>query len=126
MIPFTKYISRKLAGIQRELMKVKDKRINTTSEALEGMKLIKLQAWEKSFLQRISGIRTDEVAVLRKYMLLAKFKYRYVWMQAFSQCMWNATPYLVSTLSFLTFVLLGNELTTSIAYTSITLLYNVN
>jgi ABC-type bacteriocin/lantibiotic exporter with double-glycine peptidase domain len=69
MIPFGRVISQKLASIQRELMKVKDKRINTTSEALEGMKLIKLQAWEKSFLQRISGIRTDEVAVLRKYML---------------------------------------------------------
>lgn len=66
MIPFTRFISRKLAGIQRELMKVKDDRINTTSEALEGIKLIKLQAWERSFLQRIGGIRTNELSVLRR------------------------------------------------------------
>ena len=70
MMPFTRYISRKLAGIQRELMKAKDHRINTTSEALEGVKLIKLQAWEKSFLQKISGIRTDELSVLRRYVIV--------------------------------------------------------
>ena len=69
MIPMTRFISKKLAAIQRELMKVKDRRINTTSEALEGMKLIKLQSWEKAFLQRISGLRCDELAVAesRKY-----------------------------------------------------------
>ena len=111
MIPMTRFISKKLAAIQRELMKVKDRRINTTSEALEGMKLIKLQSWEKAFLQRISGLRCDELAVLR----------RYVWMQTFSQCMWNTTPYLVSTLTFLLYVLLGNPLTASAAFVSLSL-----
>ena len=46
---------------------------------------------------------------------------RYIIMSSISTCVWNATPYLVSTLSFLSFVLLGNELTTNIAFTSITL-----
>ena len=111
MIPFSCLISTKLASIQQELMKVKDKRINTTTEALEGVKLIKLQAWERSFLQRISGIRCDELSVLRKY----------VYVQTLSQCLWNTTPYLVSVLSFLVFVLLDNKLTTTIAFTSISL-----
>ena len=111
MMPITKLISKKLSSIQRELMKVKDKRINTTSEAFEGIKLIKLQAWERSFLQRISGIRSDELSVLRRYIVI----------QTLSQCTWNTTPYLVSVLSFLFFVLLGNDLTTTIAFTSISL-----
>lgn len=68
MIPFTKWIAKKLAGIQRELMKVKDERIHISSEALEGIKLIKLQAWERSFLEKISGIRGAEIKVLRKYV----------------------------------------------------------
>ena len=67
MIPFTRFISRKLAGIQRELMRVKDRRINTTSEALEGIKLIKLQAWELPFLRRIGEIRAEEMRVLRRW-----------------------------------------------------------
>ena len=66
MIPFTRYMSRKLAGIQRELMKVKDNRIHISSEALEGIKLIKLQAWERFFLEKISGIRGVEIHTLRK------------------------------------------------------------
>ena len=71
-------------------MKVKDKQINVTTEALEGIKLIKLQAWERSFLQRISGIQYDEVSVLR----------RYVYWQMLSSSAWDATPYLVSIISF--------------------------
>ena len=46
---------------------------------------------------------------------------RYVLVQTFSQCIWNTTPYLVSTCTFFVFALLGNELTTSIAFTSISL-----
>ena len=111
MIPFTRWISTKLAGIQRELMKVKDNRIHVSSEALEGIKLIKLQAWERFFLEKISGIRGAELKTLRKY----------IFMQTFSQCMWNTTPYLVSTCTFFIFVLLGEQLTTAKAFTSITL-----
>ena len=69
MIPFTRFISRKLAGIQRELMKVKDRRINMTSEALEGIKLIKLQAWEDPFLRRIGEIRAEELKVLKRWAM---------------------------------------------------------
>lgn len=47
--------------------------------------------------------------------------FRYVAVQTVSTCLWNATPYLVSTFSFLLFVLLGNNLTTQLAFTSISL-----
>ena len=73
MIPFARYMSARFASIQRKLMKVKDRRINTTSEALEGMKLIKLQSWEKAFLQRISGIRCEEISILRKSLFRVVF-----------------------------------------------------
>lgn len=111
MMPITKCISRKLSMIQRELMKVKDKRINTTSEAFEGVKLIKLQAWERSFLERISGIRNAEISVLRQFVK---------W-QMISSAAWDATPYLVSIVTFSLYVLSGHTLTTEIAFTSISL-----
>ena len=111
MIPFSRLISTKLASIQQELMKVKDKRINTTTEALEGVKLIKLQAWERSFLERISGIRNVEISVLRQFVK---------W-QMISSAAWDATPYLVSIVTFSIYVLTGHTLTTEIAFTSISL-----
>lgn len=111
MIPFGRFISKKLAKIQKELMKVKDKRINKTTEAFEGIKLIKLQAWEHSFLERIAGIRCSEVSVLR----------RFVTWNMISSAVWDATPYLVSIITFGIYILAGNTLTTSIAFTSISL-----
>ena len=111
MIPFSRLISTKLASIQQELMKVKDKRINTTTEALEGVKLIKLQAWERSFLERISGIRNIEISVLRQFVK---------W-QMISSAAWDATPSLVSIVTFSIYVLTGHTLTTEIAFTSISL-----
>ena len=111
MIPFSRWMAKKLASIQQELMKVKDRRINVSSEALQGIKLIKLQAWEKSFLERISGIRCEEVGVLRRYV---------VW-QMLSSAAWDATPYIVSIVSFALFVVMGGNLTTTIAFTSNTL-----
>ena len=53
--------------------------------------------------------------------VVASLHRRYVWVQTFSQCMWNMTPYLVSTLTFLLYVLLGNSLTASTAFVSLSL-----
>ena len=54
-------VSKQLESVEGEHKKVKDKRINVTTEKLEGIKLIKVQSWEQSFLQHVSGIQCDEV-----------------------------------------------------------------
>ena len=61
MIRFSQLLSKQLESVQPEHKKVKDKRINVTTETLEGIKLIKVQSWEQSFLQHVSGIQCDEV-----------------------------------------------------------------
>ena len=61
MIRFSQLLSKQLESVEGELKKVKDKRINVTTEKLEGIKLIKVQSWEQSFLQHVSGIQCDEV-----------------------------------------------------------------
>ena len=54
-------VSKEVESVEGEHKKVKDKRINVTTEKLEGIKLIKVQSWEQSFLQHVSGIGCDEV-----------------------------------------------------------------
>ena len=61
MIRFSQLLSKQLESVEGEHKKVKDKRINVTTETLEGIKLIKVQSWEQSFLQHVSGIQCDEV-----------------------------------------------------------------
>ena len=50
------------------MMQRKDERLQIVSEALDGMKLIKLQSWEKVFLERITKAREKETSMLRKWL----------------------------------------------------------
>jgi hypothetical protein len=39
----------------------KDERVRLTSEILSGIKILKLYAWELSFIKRINSLREEEV-----------------------------------------------------------------
>lgn len=66
-------------------MKNKDKRIKLMSEILNGMKVLKLYAWENSFNQIISDIRKDELTLLRKSG----------YANAVSNFFWQVAPFMV-------------------------------
>lgn len=51
-------------------MRCKDERIKMTNEVLNGIKVIKLYAWEKSMEQLIDNIRRREISLIRKASLL--------------------------------------------------------
>ena len=66
----------------------KDSRIKTVNEVLNGMKVIKLYAWENPFQDLIMGIRGKELTVLRKYAFLnAGFSF-----------IWTCAPFMVRVL----------------------------
>ena len=84
-------VSRKL---QLRQMKNKDNRIKTLNELLSGIKIIKLYAWEKSFLDNILEIRNVELRTLTKMAM----------MNAVVSFIWTAIPFLVALASFTAFV----------------------
>ena len=95
-------------------MKKKDERVRLITEILNGIKVLKLYAWEKSFVGRIDQIRSEEIHFLRRLQFLEGSQY----------FAWNCAPFLVALSSFITFVLLdpeNNILTSQIAFTSLTL-----
>jgi len=51
-------------------MEQKDARIKIVNEILNGIKVIKLYAWEHPFNQLVMGIRNQELGILRKYAFL--------------------------------------------------------
>ncbi|KAJ9051994.1 hypothetical protein DSO57_1038568 [Entomophthora muscae] len=70
-IPVNIGIGRSLRNLQRRLLEVKDSRIKFIDELLNGMKVIKLYAWEKTFLSKLFEIRNNqEIATLRRYAFL--------------------------------------------------------
>lgn len=68
-------------------MKDKDSRIKLMNEVLNGIKVLKLYAWELAFKDKVSKIRESELKVLRKSAYLG----------AMSTFTWVCTPFLVST-----------------------------
>lgn len=109
MFPVSGIVATKLRDLQVIQMQVKDERVKSMNEILNGMKVLKLYAWEPSFEQLILGSRGKEMVVLKKAALL----------NAAIFFVWTLAPFLVSLASYVTFVLLGNTLTPSIAFVAI-------
>lgn len=68
-----------------EQMQYKDSRIKLMNEILNGMKVLKLYAWENSFRDKVLAIRQKELNVLRKMAYLG----------ALSTMAWTSAPFLV-------------------------------
>lgn len=80
-------------------MKFKDSRIKLMSEILNGIKVLKLYAWEPSFLEQVEGIRQSELQLLRKGAYL----------QAISTFIWVCTPFLVRLSTGMRFLAVGRS-----------------
>lgn len=99
---------------QRSQMLKKDERVRLVSEILNGIKVLKLYAWELSFIKRINFLREEEVYQLRIFQFLEGTQY----------FVWSSAPLLVALASFVTFVLIdpaNNILDSQTAFVSLTL-----
>lgn len=75
--------------------------IKVINELLYGIRMVKFYAWEKYFFEKINSLRQDELNSLkmRKYL------------DACCAFFWATTPVMISVLTFVTYILLGKELT---------------
>jgi len=111
-IPLTALLARIMRTFQRGLLSVKDERVKICYEVLSGMKVIKLQAWEKMYKERVMSYRDKELFQLRKYIMT----------QAVSGTLFGSLTALVAVSVFMTYINLGNALNVSVALTSLSLL----
>ncbi|XP_072229951.1 ATP-binding cassette sub-family C member 3 isoform X1 [Leuresthes tenuis] len=113
LIPFNAVIAMKTRGYQVEQMKHKDDRIKLMNEILNGIKVLKLYAWEKSFKEKVLAIRQKELNVLRKTAYLG----------ALSTMAWTSAPFLVALTSFAVYVTVdeNNVLDAERAFVSLSL-----
>ncbi|XP_021067908.1 canalicular multispecific organic anion transporter 2 [Mus pahari] len=113
LIPLNGAVSVKMKTYQVEQMKFKDSRIKLMSEILNGIKVLKLYAWEPSFLEQVEGIRQSELQLLRKGAYL----------QAISNFIWVCTPFLVTLITLGVYVCVdeNNVLDAEKAFVSLSL-----
>ncbi|KAJ7305801.1 hypothetical protein JRQ81_010167 [Phrynocephalus forsythii] len=70
LLPLNFVISKKRSQFQVSQMKHKDSRAKLTSTILGDIKILKLHCWEKNFMDKVFGIRAQELQALKKSQLL--------------------------------------------------------
>lgn len=91
-----------------------DERVKTVSEALDGIRLVKLYAWEAAFIRKIMDSRLMELKLIKWTLNI----------QAWNTSLVSAIPTLLSLITFGTFVLVGGTLDAAIVFPAIAL-FNV-
>ncbi|KAB5518421.1 hypothetical protein PHYPO_G00165670 [Pangasianodon hypophthalmus] len=113
MVPINGLLATKSRSLQMENMKFKDKRMKMMTEILNGIKILKLYAWEPSFQAQVQDVREKELKVMRKFAYLSSV----------STFIFSCAPALVSLATFAVFVSVSpdNVLDAQKAFTSISL-----
>ena len=110
-IPINMKVGKKLFATRRALIAKTDKRVKMTTEVLQGIKAIKLYAWEEPYLKRVGDLRDEELRQIIKTGFLGLINI----------VLFLASPVLVAITAFATFVAMGNELTASKAFPALAL-----
>ncbi|KAM3864489.1 multidrug resistance-associated protein 1 [Diretmus argenteus] len=113
MVPVNAVIAMKTKTYQVAQMKSKDNRIKLMNEVLNGIRVLKLYAWEMAFKDKVSSIRESELQVLKKTAYLG----------AVSTFTWVCAPFLVALSTFTVYVLIdeNNVLDAQKAFVSLAL-----
>uniref|UniRef100_A0A914E7D4 Multidrug resistance-associated protein 1 n=1 Tax=Acrobeloides nanus TaxID=290746 RepID=A0A914E7D4_9BILA len=99
--------------IRKYQMGLKDERIKMVNEVLNGIKVIKLYAWEIPMEEVVTTLRDREIGYIKKGAFL----------RSLSDMLNSASPFLVALSTFATFIFIDekNVLTPEIAFVSLTL-----
>ncbi|XP_067833265.1 ATP-binding cassette sub-family C member 10 [Heptranchias perlo] len=111
LVPLNKIIANIIMENNKKLLEHKDSRVRLMTEILFGMRVIKFYTWEKHFVDMVDKYRQKELGRLRiiKYL------------DAVCVYMWAALPVVISILTFVTYSLLGHQLTAAKVFTTLAL-----
>ncbi|KAF8778438.1 Multidrug resistance-associated protein 1 like [Argiope bruennichi] len=114
LFPFSYFVSRIGWKYNDKQMEVKDFRLKLMNEILNGIKILKLYAWEIPFAGRISKARNKEI----KWIRYSFFTY------LVTIFVYNCAPFMISIAAFATFLLKdgNNVLSPTKAFVTLTLM----
>ncbi|KAG9399350.1 hypothetical protein AC1031_011740 [Aphanomyces cochlioides] len=95
--------------IRHEILKLQSERVKLTNEILQGVRVVKLYAWESFLEDQVAAIREQEL------ILLKKFQYARV----LNTVALSIAPTLSLALCLVVYISLGNNLTPSLAFTTL-------
>ncbi|XP_047433724.1 ATP-binding cassette sub-family C member 10 [Mugil cephalus] len=111
LVPFNKFVASRILANNKDMLRFKDDRVKLMTEILFGIRVIKFYNWEPHFTQRVADCRKQELSHLRAIKYL----------DALCVYTWAALPVVISILTFVTYVLLGHQLTAAKVFTTLAL-----
>ena len=103
MIPINAYVATTSRSLNKKQMGNRDARQRMMDEILSGIKVVKLNAWQAIFADRVNKIREMELSTLKSIGYL----------NSVTSLLWSITPFLVSLVAFSVYSLVEREPLTS-------------
>ncbi|XP_077017993.1 ATP-binding cassette sub-family C member 10 isoform X2 [Tamandua tetradactyla] len=111
LVPVNKVIATRIMASNQEMLQYKDARVKLMTELLSGIRVIKFYGWEQVLGARVEACRARELGRLRVIKYL----------DAACVYLWAALPVVVSIVIFITYVLMGHQLTATKVFTALAL-----
>ncbi|KAF8507555.1 multidrug resistance-associated ABC transporter [Gautieria morchelliformis] len=109
-LPMNHWAGKVVVVAQDSLMKARDERVSLMNEILGAIRMLKFMAWERSFEKKVLKVREKELHFQRRNYII----------ETLFNTIWNASPVVVTLVSFWHFAVVRRQtLTPSIAFTSI-------
>ncbi|NXK63709.1 MRP1 protein, partial [Sylvietta virens] len=118
LLPLNFVITKKRSQFQETQMKHKDERAKLTDAILSNIKVIKLYGWEKTFMEKVLGIRKQELQALKRSQILFSA----------SLVSFHSSTFLITFVMFAVYTLVDNThvLDAEKAFVSLTLINILN
>ncbi|MBZ3870188.1 Multidrug resistance-associated protein 7 [Sciurus carolinensis] len=111
LVPVNKVIATRIMASNQEMLQHKDARVKLVTELLSGIRVIKFFGWEKALGARVEAYRARELGRLRVIKYL----------DAACVYLWAALPVVIAIIIFITYVLMGHQLTATKVFTALAL-----
>ncbi|KAL5489922.1 hypothetical protein ACEPAI_4754 [Sanghuangporus weigelae] len=107
--PLQYILVRIMVKARMSMVQITDRRVRLTNEILQGIRLIKLYAWEAFYSHQLASLREKEIAKIRRITYARSFLFSIV----------TIIPIAASVLSFITYALSGHALDPAIIFSSL-------
>ncbi|KAJ4459649.1 Multidrug resistance-associated protein [Paratrimastix pyriformis] len=111
LIPVNAWVTGRLTKLRRRMAPIADERVRRTNEILQGIRVVKMSAWEEPLSKQVMEVRGRETGLQRRYGLFG----------AFANFLAGIAPILVTLTSFAVYVAQGNPLTADVAFPALSL-----
>lgn len=112
LFPLQGMVFMKIFKYRFAMTRLADQRMKLTNDVLSGVRVVKMYAWEWAYAARITAVRKQELALLKRIAMIVAVGFLFVLLVA---------PFIMNILVFVTFSKTGGELLASTVFTTVAL-----